>query len=78
MITQGWKPAPNSVMPNSVPAPRISRTTPSASRPRVKPTLIPSALTIAGSGGLREACASARPRMMQFTTMSWMKAPSAS
>ena len=78
MITQGWKPAPNSVMPNSVPAPRISRTTPSASRPMVKPTPMPAALIIAGSGGFFAACASARPRMMQFTTMSWMKAPSAS
>jgi hypothetical protein len=39
---------------------------------------MPAALIIAGNGGFFAACASARPRMMQFTTMSWMKAPSAS
>jgi hypothetical protein len=78
MITQGWKFAPKRENPKSAPAPRISRTAPSRKSPKVKPAPIPAAFTIAASGGFFEACASARPRMMQLTTISWMKAPRAS
>ena len=78
MMTHGWKLEPKSGMPKNVPEPRISRTPPSATRPIAKPTLMPTAFRTEGSTGFFEACASARARMMQFTTINWMNAPSAS
>ena len=65
-----------SVIPNTEPAPSISRTTPSAVRPIVKPKPIPIPSKILSIGPFLQAKASARPRMIQFTTISGINNPS--
>jgi hypothetical protein len=65
-------------MPKIAPLPRISRTAPTAVRESVKPKPIPTPSSTESSGVFFEAKASARPRIMQFTTISGMKTPSAS
>ena len=59
------------------PLPRISRTAPITVSASVKPRPMPTPSRIESSGEFFEAKASARPRMMQFTTISGMKTPSA-
>ena len=63
-------------MPNTVPAPSNSRMMPMASSAAVKPTPIPRPSTMLGSTGFLLANISARPKMMQLTTMSGRNTPS--
>ena len=55
--------------PNTVPAPSSSRMMPIASRVAVKPTPIPRPSSREGSTLFLLAYISARPRMMQLTTI---------
>ena len=64
-------------MPNSVPAPSTSRTEPITTRVPVKPRPMPRPSSAERPMLFLEANISARPRMMQFTTMSGRKMPSA-
>ena len=69
--------APRDGWPNEKAYAAAAVAEPIASSARVKPSPIPSALTTAGHTRFLEACASARPRIRQLTTISWMNAPSA-
>ena len=60
----------------SVPAPTISRTAAMRARESVKPMPLPRPSARESTTPFFEANASARPRMMQFTTISGMKMPS--
>ena len=63
--------------PQSVPAPRTSRTSEIATSASRNPTPIPIPSRRLATGPFFDAKASARPRMMQFTTMSGMNMPRA-
>ena len=65
--------SPHSV---SEPAPMISRTDAMRARAKVKPMPVPSPSARESTTPFLHANASARPRMMQFTTMRGMKMPS--
>ena len=65
------------VMPNQLPAPMISRIEPITTRVRVKPRPMPRPSMAESSTLFFEANISARPRMMQFTTISGRNTPSA-
>ena len=61
--------SPPSGQPKTVPLPRSSRIRPMATSAPVKPAPIPSPSRADSPTLLREAKASARPRMMQLTTI---------
>ena len=63
--------------PNQVPEPRISRMEPMISRAKVKPIPIPIPSRADLNTLFLLANISARPRMIQFTTISGRKIPSA-
>ena len=65
-------------MPNTVPAPSSSRMMPIASRVAVKPTPMPRPSRMEGSTLFLLANISARPRMMQLTTIKGRNTPKAS
>ena len=75
-MTQGSNRGPRTSKPRSLPAPRSSRTPLSRRRMIVKPAAVPRASSSDRATLFREANASARPRMMQLTTMSATKGPS--
>lgn len=77
MITQGSKAGPNRLTPRNVPLPSTSRTEPMMSSAIMNPMPMPTASSTDRPTGFLPAKASWRPRMMQFTTMSATKAPSA-
>ena len=58
------------------PVPSSSRVAPSRVSPKVKPKPMPMPSKILAMGPFFAANASARPRMMQFTTMRGMKSQS--
>ena len=62
----------SSDVPNSEPAPIISRTAPSRVRAMVKPNPMPMPSQMLARGLFLQAKASARPRITQLTTMSGM------
>ena len=66
----GSNEAPSTATPNSVPAPKSSRTQPISTSVRVKPRPMPRPSSAESSTVCFEANISARPRMMQFTTIS--------
>jgi len=70
IIIQGRKCMMPSLKPKIVPLPRISLTAPIAISPHIKPRLIPKASKTELPTELREAKASALPKIMQFTTIS--------
>ncbi len=76
MIEKGLKPSHITGIPKSVPDPKISRRLPRKVSERVKPSPMPSPSASASGTVFLAAKASARPRMMQFTTMSGTKMPS--
>ncbi len=76
-MVQVWNPSGNMAIPNSVPLPRTSRTTPMKNSAKVNPTPMPRPSMMARPGLFLEAKASARPRIRQFTTIRAMNAPSA-
>jgi hypothetical protein len=76
MITHGSKCGPRTAWPRKVPLPRISRTDPIMSSATMKPMPEPTASRIERHTVFFEANASWRPRIMQFTTISAMNAPS--
>ena len=63
--------------PNTVPAPSSSRMMPMASRVAVKPTPMPRPSRMEGSTLFLLANISARPRMMQLTTIKGRNTPKA-
>ena len=65
LVVSGNKP-----MPNTLPAPKISRTQPSKVNAKVKPKPQPTPSTKLATGEFLAAKLSARPRMIQFTTIS--------
>ena len=64
------------LQPKIEPLPNISRTEPMTVSDRVKPRPMPMPSSTESNALFFEAKASARPRMMQFTTISGMKTPS--
>ena len=73
---KGLNPSHITGVPNSVPAPNTSRMEPRKVRDMVKPSPMPRPSAMASGTVFLAAKASARPRMMQFTTMSGTKMPS--
>ena len=65
----------SNVVPKQEPAPNISRTAPSNVSAIAKPIPIPIPSKILAIGEFLQANASARPRMIQFTTIKGMKIP---
>ena len=63
--------------PKNSPAPKSSLTAPIAVSATVKPSPIPRPSNMDGMTGFLEAKDSARPRMIQFTTISGIYSPSA-
>ena len=63
------------VRPNTAPVPSNSRTAPSNVSAQVKPSPIPNPSKSEGIAVFLAAKASARPRMIQFTTIKGMKSP---
>ena len=68
-------PSPSIWNPNTQPFPTSSLNIPISVRPTVNPRPIPSPSNIDGSTLFLEAYASARPRMIQFTTISGIYSP---
>ena len=62
-------PSGSTWMPKKVPMPRISRMEPMITRVRVKPRPMPSPSRAESTTVFLEANSSARPRMMQLTTI---------
>ena len=65
------------VWPKNVPAPRTSLKALTSTSARVKPAPMPNASMIEGRTGFLPEKASARPNMMQLTTIRGMKIPRA-
>ena len=76
MMANGWKPSHMTGWPNQVPLPRISRSEPRKVSDMVKPRPMPRPSATEAATPFLAAKASARARMMQFTTMSGTKMPS--
>ena len=77
ITTQGSNAGGSTRTPKNAPAPKSSRSAPRQKSAKVKPRPMPNPFAIETPIGFFDANASARPRMMQFTTISEMNAPSA-